>query len=94
MTTDDWDDYLALKVFKENCEICSYLCRTVDSFVFIALAQEMFAEVIRCFDSSGNCLIVTAPPESLCFDSSPSAGEKTAAVYVFVAISRIEIQAS
>lgn len=91
MTTDDWGDYLALKVFKE---ICSYLCCTVDSFVFIALAQEMFAEVIRCFDSSGNRLIVTAPPESLCFDSSPSAGEKTAAVCVFVAISRIEIQAS
>lgn len=42
-----------------------------------------------------NCYIVTvAPPESLCFDSSPSAGEKTAVVYVFVAISRIEIQAS
>lgn len=55
----------------------------------------MFGQVTRCFDTgSGDCLIVTAPPESLCFDSSPSAGEKTAVVYVFVAISRIEIQAS
>lgn len=35
-----------------------------------------------------------APPETLCFDSSQSAGERTAVVYVFVAVSRIEIQAS
>lgn len=47
----------------------------------------------RCFDSSGNSFIV-APREILCFDSSPSVGEKTAVVNVFVAISRIEIQAS
>lgn len=32
--------------------------------------------------------------ESLCFNRSPAAVEKTAVVYVFVAISRIEIQAS
>lgn len=35
-----------------------------------------------------------APPETLCFDSSQSAVERTPVVYVFVAVSRIEIQAS
>lgn len=41
--------------------------------------------------SRGNSI---ASPETLCFDSSQSAGGRTAVVYVFVAVSRIEIQAS
>ena len=55
----------------------------------------MFVGVSRCFDSSLKGLIVTvASSEGLCFDSSPSAGERTALPYAFVAISRVEIQAS
>lgn len=55
----------------------------------------MFAAVIKnFFHSSGiGCSATAALRGSLCFDSSPSVGEKTAVVHVFVAISRIEMQA-
>lgn len=57
--------------------------------------MRIFPAVIRRFDSSGNSFTGTVPPrESLCFDSSPSVLEKAAVVYVFVANSRIEMQAS
>lgn len=57
--------------------------------------MRIFPAVIRRFDSSGNSFTGTVPPrESLCFDSSPSVPEKAAVVYVFVANSRIEMQAS